>query len=206
MTTAFVYKWTHLPSLKWYIGSRTSRNCHPGDNYLCSSKIVKPLIQEHPEEWKRDIIETGSPQEMRDLEYEILCLFDAKNDPRSFNRHNSKMSFPDTPWNKGKKTGPNPKHSEFMKKQTPWNKGLKATAEAIANQKAALRRPPLLTLEQIAMRKGRTPWNKGVPHTQEHKDALKEAWVLRKKHPQDRFDGDVGGTYPGKFRTYPQVA
>jgi len=28
-------------------------------------------------------------------------------------------------WNKGKKTGPNPEHSERMKGRIPWNKGLK---------------------------------------------------------------------------------
>ena len=88
-TIAYVYKWTHIPSLRWYVGSRTAKGCHPGDGYICSSKYVKPLIMESINEWKRDIIATGSPKDMYDLETEILRLFDAKNDARSLNRHNN---------------------------------------------------------------------------------------------------------------------
>ena len=41
MNTAYVYKWTHKPSMKWYIGS------HKGHvkNYICSSKYVKEQIK-----------------------------------------------------------------------------------------------------------------------------------------------------------------
>jgi hypothetical protein len=89
-TIAFVYKWTHIPTLKWYIGSRTSKGCNPDDGYICSSKIVKPMIQSNPTEWKREIIETGTSADMWDLEYEMLELLDAKNDSRSFNQTNGK--------------------------------------------------------------------------------------------------------------------
>ena len=88
-TLAYVYKWTHIPTLKWYVGSRTGRNCHPEDGYICSSKRIKPLILKNKHEWKREIIGTGSPEEMVILEGEILQLFDAKNDLRSFNGHNN---------------------------------------------------------------------------------------------------------------------
>lgn len=90
-TIAYVYKWTHLPTMKWYIGSRTAVGCHPDDGYLCSSYHVKPLIESQQDEWKREIISTGTPKEMRFLEEEILELFNAKNDPRSFNRSNKVM-------------------------------------------------------------------------------------------------------------------
>ena len=88
-TIAYVYKWTHLPTLKWYIGSKTAKGCHPDDGYRGSSKHVTPLINANPAEWSKEIIDTGTPQDMYDLETEILQLFDAKNDPRSFNRHNN---------------------------------------------------------------------------------------------------------------------
>jgi group I intron endonuclease len=32
-----------------------------------------------------------------------------------------------------------------------------------------------------AIRKGKQSWNKGKPHTEAHKQALKEAWILRKQ-------------------------
>jgi hypothetical protein len=88
MTIAYVYKWTHTPTMMWYVGSRTAKNCHPNDGYICSSKYVKPLIEADKTLWKREIISTGSPEEMRLLEGVILYLTNAKNDKRSFNRNN----------------------------------------------------------------------------------------------------------------------
>jgi len=86
--TAFVYKWTHKPTLNWYVGSRTAKGCHPEDGYICSSKVVKPLIESNPQDWERQIIALGNAKEMRMLEIEILELADAINDPRSFNQTN----------------------------------------------------------------------------------------------------------------------
>ena len=83
MTIAYIYKWTHLPTLKWYIGVRTKKDCHPDDGYICSSKIVKPLIKNSPEEWQREILHTGSPEEMIKLETVILTELDAKNNTNS---------------------------------------------------------------------------------------------------------------------------
>jgi len=96
MTTAYVYKWTHIPTLKWYIGSRTAKGCQPNDGYICSSKIVKPLIESNPSDWQRDIIAVGDPIEMREMEAEILELFDASKDSRSFNKNNANGKFTTT--------------------------------------------------------------------------------------------------------------
>ena len=91
--TSFVYKWTHLPSGKWYIGSRTAKGCYPEDGYISSSQLIKPLIKKNPTEWKREIIETGSPKEMIKLETTLLESLDAKNNPMSFNQHNGDGKF-----------------------------------------------------------------------------------------------------------------
>jgi group I intron endonuclease len=93
-TIAFVYKWTHIPTLKWYIGSRTRKGCNPDDGYICSSRIVKPLIEANPKEWVREIIETGTSEDMYLLEMEILKLFNAMKDPRSFNNCNGYNTYP----------------------------------------------------------------------------------------------------------------
>lgn len=87
-TIAYVYKWTHLPTLNWYVGARWQEYCQPSDSYICSSRYVKPMIEQNPTEWKREIIATGSPTEIQQLEMTILHLFDARNDPRSYNRTN----------------------------------------------------------------------------------------------------------------------
>ena len=89
----YVYKWIHLPSLRWYVGSRTAEGCNPNDGYICSSRHVKPLILNRPWEWKREIIATGSVSEMRELETEILNIFQAKFDSRSLNRTNGQKEF-----------------------------------------------------------------------------------------------------------------
>lgn len=92
-TVAFVYKWIELSTQKWYIGSRTAKGCHPQDGYICSSKVVKPLIQNNPEDWVRVVLETGEPVEMRKLEAEILTTLDAKNAPMSYNMQNGDGKF-----------------------------------------------------------------------------------------------------------------
>ena len=92
-TIAYVYKWTHLPTLKWYVGSKTSQGCNPDDGYICSSKSVKPLILQDKAKWERTIIATGSPLEMRTLEEVILTTTDAMHDSRSLNKHNASEKF-----------------------------------------------------------------------------------------------------------------
>ena len=88
MTQAFVYRWTHIPTGRWYIGSRTKKGCHIEDGYICSSRLVLPLVQAHPEEWRRDILALGLPQDMRKLETELLKNANAARNPQSFNQSN----------------------------------------------------------------------------------------------------------------------
>lgn len=93
MTIAYLYKWTHIPTKKWYIGSRTAKDCHPNDDYICSSKIVKPLIMATPSEWCREILAEGLPDIIIALEAKLLSDLDAKNNPTSYNMHNGDGKF-----------------------------------------------------------------------------------------------------------------
>lgn len=93
MGISYLYKWVHKPSLCWYVGSRTAKNCHPEDGYICSSKTVKPLIEANRQDWQRTIIATGDVDYIRLLETETLTALDAKNDSRSFNKHNQNGKF-----------------------------------------------------------------------------------------------------------------
>lgn len=92
-TQAYLYKWTHLSSSKWYIGCRTSKGCHPDDGYLCSSTIIKPLLIESPNEWLREILCISTPEYIINLEASYLHALDAKNDSMSFNQHNGDGKF-----------------------------------------------------------------------------------------------------------------
>jgi hypothetical protein len=118
--TSFVYKWIHLPTGKWYIGSRTAKGCHPADGYISSSQLIKPLIKQNPTEWKREVIKTGSPEEMIKLETTLLESLDAKHNPMSFNQHNGDGKFTRTGVKVSEDT--RKKQSESIKKVHP-NRG-----------------------------------------------------------------------------------
>lgn len=88
MTIAYVYIWTEIATGKWYVGARGAKGCHPDDGYICSSKVVRPLIQKSPENWRREILHTGEPETIFFIEAQILSSLNAKGDPLSFNKHN----------------------------------------------------------------------------------------------------------------------
>ena len=196
-TKAFVYKWTELSTGKWYIGSRSRKGCYP-DGYICSSKIVKPLILENRNNWKREIMAMGEPKAMVQYEANLLMLLNARFDPMSYNLHNGDGKFTLTEV-KGNRKG-----------KAPWNKGLtKETPPIIAkyakNLPAILKgRPRLkgdknLSFGKEPWNKGKknpqgSPWNKGLPFekqpfygktfTKEQRkhlsDGQKESWKNRK--------------------------
>jgi hypothetical protein len=44
----YVYRTTHIPTSRWYVGIRTS-GCWPGDDpYLGSGKVLRALVRAHP--------------------------------------------------------------------------------------------------------------------------------------------------------------
>jgi hypothetical protein len=139
-TQAYVYKWTHLPTLKWYVGRRTKKGCHVNDGYICSSKLIKPLIKAHPAEWQRTIIATGGVEEMIELEADILETHDASADPRSFNMTNGDGKFNHSLY-PGPMTGK--KHSEESRARiSAGGLGKTRSAEARAKVSAALKGKP----------------------------------------------------------------
>ena len=95
-TEAFLYRWTHIPTGKWYVGSRTAIGSHPEDGYYCSNPAVKEMIEANPSEWKREVLVIGEPKEIVELEARYLKALDAKHDPMSFNGHNGDGNFTTT--------------------------------------------------------------------------------------------------------------
>lgn len=92
-TVAYIYKWTYKPTGMWYIGSRTREGSHPEDGYVCSSDTVEPMIIANPDQWSREILETGEPLYIRQLEDVILRELDAIKNPMSFNRSYADGTF-----------------------------------------------------------------------------------------------------------------
>lgn len=93
MQTAFLYRWTQASTGMWYVGSRTAKNCHPDDGYICSSKYVKPLVETAPDDWKREVLLIAPPLYVREIEAKYLLSLNARDDTLSFNRHNGDMKF-----------------------------------------------------------------------------------------------------------------
>lgn len=93
MTRAYLYKWTELSTGKWYIGSRTAKDCHPDDGYICSSKYVKPLILANPANWVREILVISDRKYIRELETAYLKSLNAVKDTQSYNKHYGGATF-----------------------------------------------------------------------------------------------------------------
>ena len=149
-TTAFVYKWTHVPTGRWYIGSRTKQGCNPDDGYICSSKTIKPLITENLAEWHREILAVGEPTAMLELETRYLVSLDAKNDPMSYNQHNSDGKF-------------------STSGQAPWNKGLSLPKGRVAWNKGLTKKDNPSVAKMANTRKGQPAHNKGKPMSEEQR-------------------------------------
>jgi hypothetical protein len=93
MEQAYVYMWKEIATDKWYIGSRTRKNCHPDDGYICSSKTVKPMIKANPDGWKRKILFVGDPFKALEIESFVLTTMRAKECGDSYNLHNQDMKW-----------------------------------------------------------------------------------------------------------------
>jgi len=131
---AFVYKWIHIPTGMWYIGSRTAKGCHLTDGYICSSNKVKMLILENSSDWVREILGVGTPVSMRSLEANYLSLLDAANNPLSYNEHNNNGKF-----NHHGGKAQSPAHREKISKALT---GIVRSAEYCANMSAARKGKP----------------------------------------------------------------
>jgi hypothetical protein len=174
MTTAYIYRWTHIPTSKWYIGVRTKKDCHPNDGYICSSKIVKPLIESSPAEWQREILHTGTPEEMLELESTILTKLDAKNNKNSYNLQNGDGNFT---------TAGITMPKEWVEKISKGNSGKVRSEQARENYRRAnqLKAQDPEYLEKLRKPKpddhGTKVSNalKGVPKTEKHKKAMSES-------------------------------
>jgi len=90
-TIPYLYKWTQLSTGMWYIGSKTQKGWSPAlhEKYICSSKIVKPMILENRDDWKYEILVIGEASYIRKLETKYLVILDAKNNSNSYNRSNA---------------------------------------------------------------------------------------------------------------------
>lgn len=86
----FVYSWTNTETNQLYIGSHKGT---PDDGYICSSK---PMLEDYMRDrsvFTRQIVATGSWDDMRAFEATLLNAVDAKRDPQFYNQTNGNGKF-----------------------------------------------------------------------------------------------------------------
>lgn len=174
MTLAYVYKWTELATGKWYVGARGARGCHPDDGYICSSKVVKPLIQANPDRWKREILFTSEPNEVFFIEARLLEELNAKNDPQSFNKHNG-----DGKWSmSGKQFSP-----EHKEKMGAWQIG-RTFAKSSLDKRTASRKDFRQSAEaREKIGKSLKGKRAGISPSEEHRNKIRETLTGRINGP-----------------------
>lgn len=87
---AFVYSWTNTETNQLYIGSHKGT---PDDGYVCSSKVMLEDYMRDRSVFTRQIIATGSYEDMRAFEATLLDAVDAKRDPQFYNQTNGNGDF-----------------------------------------------------------------------------------------------------------------
>jgi hypothetical protein len=174
MTKAYVYKWTEISTGKWYVGARGAKGCHPDDGYICSSKVVKPLILSNISGWVREILHIGPPEDIFEVEASILNSLNAKNDPNSFNKHNG-----DGRWSmRGKQFS-----DEHRKKMGEWQLGRKfdhSSIEKRTKSRKGFKQPEEAKKRISASLKGQRT---GISPTIEHRQKISATLTGRKNGP-----------------------
>lgn len=100
----YFYIIQHIPTKKYYAGSRTSKSCNKKllecNGYLTSSPIIKELIENDGiESFKiRKIKYFKNKKDALMYEYKFLNKVDAANNPNFFNCHNNNGGFGKNAW------------------------------------------------------------------------------------------------------------
>jgi hypothetical protein len=87
---AFVYCWTDIVKEKLYVGYHKGT---PDDGYVCSSKTMLLEYNQRPKDFVRQIIATGTHEDMVAFETTLLKSIDARNDDGFYNQHNGDGNF-----------------------------------------------------------------------------------------------------------------
>ena len=170
----YLYKWTQLSTGKWYVGARGGRGCHPDDGYICSSKVVKPLILENPDDWVREILHVGDTEKIFELEADLLTSLNAKDDHNSFNKHNG-----DGKWSMRGKTF----SAEHKKKMGAWQIGRKFDESSI--KKRTESRKDFKQSEESKLKTSQSLKGKrlGISPSEEHRLKISKTLTGRKNGP-----------------------
>lgn len=181
MEQAYVYMWKEIATDKWYIGSRTRKGCHPEDGYICSSKIVKPLIKANPDGWTRKILFVGNPKRAIEIESFVLVNMRAKESDMSYNLHNQDMKWTRT----GCKDSEEVRKKKSLARLGEKNPSFGKRGELSPNLGRKNPMKPETKAKLSASLKGKSGWNKGMkmpPMTDEQRAKLSASLKGKPSH------------------------
>ena len=211
MQAAFLYRWTNTDTGMWYVGCRTAKNCSPSDGYICSSKHVKPLIEESPNSWNREILMFGESKYVREIEAKFLQCVNAKNDDMSYNKHNGDMRFHTIGTTltedqrrkrseslKGRVVSEDTKEKLRQKRMGADNPfyGKQHTPEHMEKIKAALSRDNPSKRPEVKAKLSEKAKSRNMDHLRtdearaKHKEAMQHAWTTTPKEDRNLMFGD----------------
>ena len=113
---AFVYCWTDLETNKLYVGAHKGTS---DDGYVCSSKLMLKEYKTRPNDFVRQIIATGSVDDMFSFEKTLLSKFNVKDSSSFYNQHNGDGQYV----NKGHSDETIKRLKDAHKKRTVYAKG-----------------------------------------------------------------------------------
>lgn len=190
MHQPYLYKLTQKSTGKWYVGSRTAKNCKPDEKYICSSRHVLPLYKANKDDWTREILVIGPADYIRDLEAKYLSALDAKHNKQSFNLHNGDGKFTTA----GKKLSIYPAHlftkENILKKglatKRAWDEGLYADRKKMIGDENPAKRIEVRQAISKALTGKQGGRMTGKTHSLETKTKMAEArrlyWAKRKEN------------------------
>ena len=92
---AYVYRWTHLGDMKFYVGYHKVSKVGLDDGYQHSSTNDEfaQVFQDSSSEFKFEILKFGTVEECKNREGILLDRVDAKNNPQYYNKHNGSYKY-----------------------------------------------------------------------------------------------------------------
>ena len=92
---AYVYRWTHLGDMKFYVGYHKVSKVGLDDGYQHSSTNDEfaQVFQDSSSEFKFEILKFGTVEECKNREGILLDRVDAKNNPQYYNKDNGSYKY-----------------------------------------------------------------------------------------------------------------
>jgi len=95
MSRPYAYRIIEKSTGRWYIGSKYGKNAEPsklGVSYFTSREDLTRIFRANPSAFELQILVISDADYVRKVERTLTKLYDARNDPMSFNKYNGSQN------------------------------------------------------------------------------------------------------------------